>query len=228
MKSRVSHSVVGIGCGGLVLTGMVVLTASCASSGRAAPVTGPEAEALFAALSGTWVLDERESSPPMGTVTSAGPDSPDSFVIIKGPGGSGQIIGASGGGESSLAGRENTLEVLARRPVRLVLGVDGERLVYTPAPGQSVTVLMSGAPTAQHEGEHRVQTRVIWDDEKLGLEHTVNPDDRVRVVLEVVDGQLKMTRTMRIFGAADSPLPLVLVYRRDEGGPDGAGGADAG
>ena len=228
MMSRVSHSVVGIGCGGLVLTGMVVLTASCASSGRAAPVTGPEAEALFAALSGTWVLDEGESSPPMGTVTSAGPDSPDSFVIIKGPGGSGQIIGASGGGENSLAGRENTLEVLSRRPVRLVLGVDGEQLVYTATPGVSVTVPMNGGSATQMEGEHRVQTRVIWDDEKLGLEHTVNPDDRVRVVLEVVDGQLKMTRTMRIFGAADSPLPLVLVYGRDEGGPDGAGGADAG
>ena len=49
MKRRVSHSLAGIGCGGLVLAGMVVLTASCASGGRADPVTGPAAEALFAA-----------------------------------------------------------------------------------------------------------------------------------------------------------------------------------
>lgn len=217
MKSRVSPSVAGIGSGGLVLAGMVVLTASCASSGRNTPVTGPEAEALFAALSGTWVLDERESWQPMGMPATAGPDTPDSFVIIRGPGGSGQIIGDVGGGESSLAGRENTLEVLARRPVRLVLGVDGSQFVYTPTPGESVTVLMDGGSATQMEGEHRVQTRVIWEDGKLGLEHTVNPDDRVRVVMEVVDGQLKMTRTMRIFGAADSPLPLVLVYGRVQG-----------
>lgn len=217
MKSRVSPSVAGIGSGGLVLAGMVVLTASCASSGRNTPVTGPEAEALFAALSGTWVLDERESSPPMGTPATTGLDTPGSFVIIKGPGGSSQIIGDVGGGESSLAGRENSLEVLARRPVRLALRLDGTQLVYTPTPGVGVTVPMNGGSATQMEGEHRVQTRVIWEDGRLGLEHTVNPDDRVRVVMEVVDGQLKITRTMRIFGAADSPLPLVLVYRRDEG-----------
>ena len=217
MRSRISHSVVGIGSGGLVLAGMVALTAACASSGRATPVTGPEAEALFAALTGTWVLDERESSPPMGMPTTAGPDTPDSFTIIKGPGGSSQIIGDVGGGESSLASRENTLEVLARRPIRLVLGVDGAQLVYTPTPGQSVTVPMDGGSATQMEGEHRVQTRVIWEDDKLGLEHTVNPDDRVRVVMEVVDGQLKMARTMRVFGEAGSPLPIVLVYGRVEG-----------
>ena len=217
MKSRVSHSVVGIGFGGLALAGTAVLTAACASSGRATPVTGPEAEALFAALTGTWVLDERESSPPMDMPTTAAPDTPGSFTIIKGPGGSGQIIYDGGSGASSLAGRENTLQVLARRPITLVLGVDGEQLVYTPAPGQSVTVPMDGGSATQLEGKHRVQTRVIWEDDKLGLEHTVNPDDRVRVVMEVVDGQLKMTRTVRVFGEAGSPLPIVLVYGRVEG-----------
>ncbi len=35
MKGRVSHSVVGIGFGGLALAGMATLTAACASSGRA-------------------------------------------------------------------------------------------------------------------------------------------------------------------------------------------------
>ena len=35
MKGRVSHTVVGIGLGGLALAGVTVLTTTCASSGRA-------------------------------------------------------------------------------------------------------------------------------------------------------------------------------------------------
>ena len=46
----------------------------------------------------------------------------------------------------------------------------------------------------------------------------MNPDDRIRVVMEVVDGQLRITRTIRIFGSADSLPPIVLVYGRDVGG----------
>lgn len=215
MKSRFTDSVIAISLGGLVLAGVAGMTVGCASSGRASPVTGPAAEALFVALTGRWVLDERASSPPMNIASTADPGD-ESFTIIKGPGGSGQIIGAPGAGSNSLAGRENTLEVLARRPVTLVLRVDGGELVYTPTPGQSVTVPMSGGSITQFEGEHRVLTRIVWDDDQLGLEHTVNPDDRIRVVMEVVDGRLRMTRTLRIFGAADASLPLVLVFSRDE------------
>lgn len=218
MNSRVSHPVAGIGYGGLALAGMVVLTASCASSGRATPVTGPAAEALFAALSGTWVLDERASSPPLIAPPDTEPTTTDSFVIIRGPGGSSQIIGDGGSRASSLADRENALEVLGRRPITLSLRADGERLVYIPAPGQSVTIPMSGAPATQMEGAHRLQTRVVWDDGRLALEHTVNPDDRVRVVMEVVDGQLRITRTIRIFGSTGSLPPIVLVYGRDSSG----------
>lgn len=216
MKSRVTHTVVGIRFGVLALAGTATLTVACASGGRAPPVTGPEAEALFAALSGQWVLDERESSSPMD-VPSAPRVETGSFTIVRGPGGSGQVFGDVGDIEASLADRENTLEVLARRPVTLVLRVDGEQVVYTPTPGTSVTVLMNGTPATQFEGGHRVQTRTIWDDGKLGLEHTVNPDDRVREILEIVDGRLKMTRTIRVFGEASVPLPLVLVYSRDGG-----------
>ena len=218
MRSGLSYSVVGIGCGALALAGMVVLTASCASSGRAPPVTGPEAEALFTALTGTWVLDEHASSPPLLAPPDTEPTTSDSFVIIKGPGGSSQIIGDVGSRASSLAGRENALEVLARRPNTLLLEADGERLVYAPTPGQSVTIPMNGVPATQMEGKHRLQTRVVWDGGRLALEHTVNPDDRIRVVMEVVDGQLRITRTIRIFGSADSLPPIVLVYGRDAGG----------
>ena len=86
-----------------------------------------------------------------------------------------------------------------------------------PTPGQSVTIPMSGTPATQMEGGHRLQTRVVWDDGRLALEHTVNPDDRLRVLMEVVDGQLRITRTIRIFGSADSLPPIVLVYGRDLG-----------
>ena len=215
MRSGLSYSVVGIGCGALALAGMVVLTASCASSGRAPPVTGPEAEALFTALTGTWVLDEHASSPPLLAPPDTEPTTSDSFVIIKGPGGSSQIIGDVGSRASSLAGRENAL---GRRPITLSLRADGERLVYAPTPGQSVTIPMNGAPATQMEGAHRLQTRVVWDGGRLALEHTVNPDDRIRVVMEVFDGQLRITRTIRIFGSADSLPPIVLVYGRDAGG----------
>lgn len=216
MKSGVSHSVVGVGFGGLALAVMVGLTASCASSGRAPPLTGPEAEALFAALTGQWVLDERESSSPMD-VPSAPEVETESFTIVRGPGGSGQVFGDVGDIEASLANREKALEVLARWPATLVLKVDGLQLVYTPTPGESVTVPMSGESTTQFEGDHRVHTQVVWDDGKLGLEHSVDSKAWVREVLEVVDGRLTMTRTMRVLGVTNSPPPLVLVYGRAEG-----------
>ena len=217
MKGRVWHSIVGIGCAWLALAGVTVLTTACASSGRAAPVTGPEAEALFTALTGRWALDERESSSPMD-VPSAPEVQTESFIVVRGPGGSGQVIGDVSDVGSSLANREKALEVLARWPATLVLAVDGVQLVYTPTPGESVAVPMTGDATTQFEGEHRVHTRVVWDDGKLGLEHSVDSEAWVREVLEVVDGRLMMTRTMRVLGDANSPSPLVLVYNREEAG----------
>lgn len=216
MKSRESHSVVNLVFGFLALAGLAVLTSACASSGRAPPVTGPEAEALFAALTGTWVLDERESSSPMD-MPAAPEVETESFVIVRGPGGSGQIIGDVNDIQVSLAKREKAHEVLGRWPTTLVLLVDEVQVAYTPTPGESLTVPMSGESTTQFEGEHRLHTRVVWEDGKLGLEHSLDSEAWVREVLEVVDGRLRMTRTMRVLGAAGSPAPLVLIYRRDEG-----------
>ena len=215
MKSRASHSVLGIGLGGLALACMATLTAACASSGRAAPVTGPEAEALFAALTGKWALDERESSSPMD-VPSAPEVQTESFLIARRPGEPAQVVGDVGDIEGWLANREKALELLARWPGTLVLRVDGVQVVYTPTPGESITVPMSGDAITQFEGQHRVHTRVVWDDGKLGLEHSVDSEVWVREVLEVVDGRLTMTRTLRILGEANSPSPLVLVYNREE------------
>ena len=221
MRRSATHFGAGGWYGCLGLAGMVALTGACASGGgRAAPpLEGPEAEALFADLTGTWVLDEEASSPPMiATASDVDPVTPESFVIIKRSDGSGEIIGTGSGSGRSLAGRGKTLDVLARRPLTLVLTLDAERLVYAPTPGQSVTVRMNGTPATQQEGGRWFQTRVVWDDSGLALEHTVNPDDRVHVVMEVVDGQLKITRSMQVFGSAAAPPPLVLVYGRDEGG----------
>lgn len=216
MKSRASHSIVEISFRGLVLACLATLTAACATGGRALPVTGPQAEALFAALTGQWVLDERESSSPED-LPSAPEVEIESFTIVRGPGGSGQVIGDVGDIEAWLASREKALEVLARWPATLVLRLDGLQLVYTPTPGESVTVPMSGEPTTQFEGDHRIHTRVVWDDGKLGLEHSVDAEAWVREVLEAVDGRLIMTRTMRVVGEVNSAPPLVLVYDREEG-----------
>lgn len=215
MKSRESHSVVNLAFGFLALAGLAVLTSACASSGRAPPVTGPEAEALFAALTGTWVLDEGESSSPMDMPAAL--EVTESFVIVRGPGGSGQVIGDVNDIQVSLAKREKARELVDRWPTTLVLVVDEVQVAYTPTPGQSITVPMSGESTTRFEGEHRLHTRVVWDDGRLGLEHSVDSEAWVREVLEVVDGRLRMTRTMRVLGAAGSPAPLVLIYRRDEG-----------
>ncbi len=215
MKSRASHSIVEISFSGLILACVAALTAACASGGRAPPVTGPEAEALFAALTGQWVLDERESSSPED-VPSAPEVEVESFIIARGPGESGQVVGDVADIEAWLATREKALEVLARWPATLVLRVDGVQLVYTPTPGESITVPMSGEPTTQFEGDYRIHTRVVWDDGKLGLEHSVDAEAWVREVLEVVDGRLIMTRTMRVLGEVNSAPPLVLVYDREE------------
>lgn len=216
MKSRESQSVVNLAFGFLALAGLAVLTSACASSGRAPPVTGPEAEALFAALTGTWVLDERESSTPMDLPAALEVET-ESFVVARGPGGSGQVIGDVTDIRVSLAKREKARELLGRWPTTLVLAVDEVQVAYAPTPGESVTVPMSGESTTQFEGEHRVHTRVVWDDGRLGLEHSVDSEAWVREVLEVVDGRLRMTRTMRVLGEPGSPAPLVLVYWRDEG-----------
>ena len=46
------------GGAGMAFAGLAVLTAACASGGGARPLTGVEAEALFAGLTGAWDGDE--------------------------------------------------------------------------------------------------------------------------------------------------------------------------
>lgn len=111
--------------------------------------------------------------------------------------------------------RQAAFRVLRRRPKTLALRVDGSELVYAPTPGQSIAVPINGGSSTQYEERQLVRTRVRWDGVKLEFEHQVGSDGQVREVLEVVDGRLQMTRTIRVAG--ETAPPLVLVYDRERG-----------
>ncbi len=192
------------------LAGATVLAAACASGGSAPPVTGAEAEALFADLTGVWVLDEAGSSAQIATPTRR---ELTSFTMIR-SGGRSYMTGATEG-VASPGVQEATYEVLRRRPEILTLRADSAKLVYMTVSGQDVEVPLNGRWVRQTEGEWEVRTRVFWDQGRLGLEHEVGAKGWVTEVLEVVDGRLRMTR--EIHRVDEPPAPVVLVYDRDEG-----------
>lgn len=198
---------------GSAFAAVALLTAACASGGGGPPVAGAEAEALFADLSGVWVLDEESSSPP-AAVTLDAPESANSgsFTIIKGPGEQGRIIGDIPAERAPSAIRNATFEVLERRPRILALRVDRTWLVYRPSSGENIRMAIAGGSVSGRVERENVHTRVFWDGAKPGLEHTVGALGKVREVFEVVDGRLVMTRTLRLIG--ETVLPLVLVYDR--------------
>ena len=113
----------------------------------------------------------------------------------------------------SIAHMRTTIEVLRRRPESLILTIDETELVYTPIPGNTVTVLMDGSEIELREGEHRVRTNVDWDGSLLSLEHQVVSGGRVKETLEVIGDRLIMTRSISTGGAASEPL--VLAYDRN-------------
>ena len=77
-------------------------------------------------------------------------------------------------------------------------------LVYTPIPGETLTV---------PEGEqHRVRTNIEWNGPVLSLEYKVVSGGTVRETLEVVGDRMIMTRTVSGAGAGE---PLVLAYDRN-------------
>lgn len=195
---------------GTVLAGLAVLTGACATGGGGPRPVGAEAEALFAELSGVWVLDESGSS---GQVAIPTRRELTSFVITR-SGGRGYISGATEG-VAAPGVQETTYEVLRRRPEILTLRADPAKLVYMPLSGQDIEVPMNGQWVGRTEGEWEVRTRVFWDDGRLGIEHEVGAKGWVTEVLEVVDGRLRMTR--EIHRVDEPPAPIVLVYDRDEG-----------
>lgn len=54
----------GPGARWMAAAAMAAFVTACASGGGGPPVTGAEAEAIFAELSGVWVLNEENSTPP--------------------------------------------------------------------------------------------------------------------------------------------------------------------
>ena len=200
------------------------LMSACASGGGAPPLVGAEAEALFAELTGVWVLDEFGSSPQIATPTRT---EVTRFTINK-SGGRGYISEVTG--KPAKPGLpEATYEVLRLRPEILTLQVDSWQLVYTPLGGRSLTVPMNGKWTARTDGKWGVRARVVWDQDDLGLEHQVGLKGWVTEYLEVVAGRLRMERALygdwgsspvmrAMRGDQESSALLVLMFDREEDG----------
>ena len=213
MRTGRTFSSRGHGVGGMALAGLTALTTACASGGGAPPLTGAEAEALFAGLTGVWVLDEYSSTMPKIELQSEPTMIP--FEDME-----------QARQEAVRRGEEAAQRLMAelepifrvfQRPSTLILRVDEERLVFVPTPGHSMEVPMSGKWIEQTPGGKPVRTRVYWDGGRLALEHRPRSGGQVRAVLEIVDGRLQITTRMRVIRTSVSPF--VLVYDRDEGGP---------
>lgn len=202
----------GVGVGRVLLVAVAAIGAACASGGGGqATMTRAEIDALLAGYAGNWVLDESASSP---RVTIPRPETRREARVVR----SDQLDDLrreAEEGQRLMAIRRATFELLRRRPEGLVLGVQGDELVYIPTPGESITLPLNGGWISQTGGEHQVRTRAVWDGPRLGVEHTVGSDGRVSVVLEIVEGRLEMTRTIRFMG--ERVAPMVLVYEREPG-----------
>ena len=201
----------GMGAGVPALAGTVVLAAACASGGGRPAMTAAEAEALLGDYSGIWVLDQSGSSPPTDNPVSEA--RPGRQVISSGN----RTVILEEGSESlrSSAIRHAMFEVLRGRPETLSLRVDGITLVYTPSPGQSIEMPMSGGSASRTVRGQIVRTRLFMEEGRLGFEHALDVGRLVQEVLEIVEGRLKITRTIVRDRDVD---PVVLVFDRGQPG----------
>lgn len=195
------------------MAGMAVLAAACASGGGAPPVTGAEAEALFAELSGVWVLNEENSMKlSQGWGGTTGEVVTRSFTVVRGSGESPRDMDPW----PPLAATppehiEAALGIVWRRPDTLELKLDEVGVGYYPSAGPVVYVSMDGRSEYRAANGQTVRTRIDWREGTLGIEHSVGSRAKVREVLEVVDGRLEVRRTMQV--VRDLP-PVVLRYDR--------------
>ena len=198
---------------GFAAIALSAIVAACASGGGGPPMTEAEAWALLADYAGRWVLDESGSSPQ--TVNPATTEEPVPRVISSGN----RTVVFEQGPENIRAAaiRRAMHEVLRARPKVLSLRVDGIRLVYAPLPGRSIEVPMNGESASRTVEGRTVRTRFVAEEGGLALEHVVDMDRRVREVLRIVGGRLRITRT--IVRARDVD-PFVLVYDRWDAEPD--------
>ncbi len=192
----------------------LVAAMGCAGGGGGPPVTGEAAASLFASYSGRWELDESSSTAQIPNELEGVKDEvPVADISRNESRYMRRIRRMYESRRMSIAHMRTTIEVLRRRPESLILTIDETELVYTPIPGNTVTVLMDGSEIELREGEHRVRTNVDWDGSLLSLEHQVVSGGRVKETLEVIGDRLIMTRSISTGGAASEPL--VLAYDRN-------------
>ncbi len=192
----------------------LVAAMGCAGGGGGPPVTGEAAASLFASYSGRWELDASSSTAQIPNELEGVKDEvPVADISRNESRYMRRIRRMYESRRMSIAHMRTTIEVLRRRPETLILTIDETELVYTPIPGNTVTVLMDGSEIELREGEHRVRTNVDWDGSLLSLEHQVVSGGRVKETLEVIGDRLIMTRSISTGGAASEPL--VLAYDRN-------------
>ncbi len=190
----------------------LVISSGCAGGGGGPPVSGEAATSLFATYSGRWELDESSSTAQIPNQLEGVQDEVPVADIARNE--TREMRRYRRMYESrrmSVAHMRTTIEVLRRRPETLVLTIGETELVYTPIPGETLTVPVDGTDIEVREGEHRVRTGIEWDGPVLSLKHQVVSGGMVRVTFEVIGDRMIMTRTISGTGAGE---PLVLAYDR--------------
>lgn len=187
-------------------------TWGCASGGGGPPVSGAQAEELFAAYSGRWELDESSSSAQIpNQLEGVADEAPVADIARNESRAMRRYRRMVESRRMSVSDMRATIEVLRRRPETLLLRASAVELGYTPVPGTTITVPMDGTDFEMREGEHRIRTSVSWEGPILRLDHQVVGGGRVREQLEVIGDRMIMTRTLVASGQSE---PLVLAYDR--------------
>lgn len=191
----------------------LVITLGCAGGGGGPPVSGEAATSLFATYSGRWELDASSSTPQIpNQLEGVQDETPVADIARNETREMRRYRRMYESRRMSVAHMRTTIEVLRRRPETLVLTVDENQLVYTPIPGETLTVPMDGTDIEMREGEHRVRTNIEWNGSLLSLEHQVVQGGSVRETLEVIGDRMIMRRTI---SGATAGEPLVLAYDRN-------------
>lgn len=192
----------------------LVATLGCAGGGGGPPVAGEAAASLFASYSGRWELDVSSSTAQIPNELEGVKDEvPVADISRNESRYMRRLRRMYESRRMSVSHMRTTIEVLRRRPETLILTADQAELVYTPIPGNTMTIPMDGTEIELREGEHRVRTNVDWDGSLLSLEHQVVSGGRVRETFEVIGDRMIMTRSILVGGGAAEPL--VLAYDRN-------------
>jgi len=190
MRSKAKFPIHGPGARAMALAALAGFSSACVSGGGSPPPTGAYAEAIIANLTGVWVLDESSSTPE--------PDLPQITDVATSVGGSPL---------NTAALRRAAFGLLLQRPTELALRTDGAHLAYMPSPGDTIRIPTNGDAASRRVNEQFVRTRIFWEGGRLGIEHALDVW-RVREILDLVDGRLEITRTMRRTGVSLSPVVL--------------------